>query len=873
MGNLIRRLQYLLRHRRHQADLDEEMALHREMLARRRDGEVRSGAAAFGNATLAREDARAVWVWRWADEAWQDVRYTARSMRRQPGFAMAAIGIIAIGMGATTCVFGLLDALALRGLPVDRPGRLVYFSSPSFSYPIFNEIRTRMTVFEGVFGWNVDRVYVDWSGQAGELVPTDVMETTAEFFTTLHVGTAVGRPYGPGDTAVAVISHAAWRRRFGADPSVVGRSIQVGDRAFTIVGVAPRSFYGVAPGLAPEVFVPVAGRYDEGTSRFTATTSSWLHLMARLRDGVTGEQARAALGTVWPAVLEATTNPGAPPDRRALYLGRRTSLESARTGFSRVRNQFSDPLRALMALVALLLAIACASVANLLLARGVARRKEISVRLAIGAKRTRVFRQLLTESLVLTLAGGAIGLLLASWAGPILVTSLTTSRDVVSLEVAAGPRVVLFSLALAVVVSLISAFFPAVGASRGDVIAGLRETEPSAGLLRRWSAGKALVTLQVALALVLLAGAAVFGRSLARILARDTGMDAARLLVVSPDSAAAGYDARAQRQFDLQLLERLSTQPGVEAAAVSWKPPISHNDGNWTQSVAIDDGAMEQGRFVYFNGISPTYFDTVGMRVSRGRGIAETDHASSPKVVVVNETLARQFFPGRDPIGHRITIGRAAARKDLEIVGVVRDAKYRTLQEPPRSIAYLAVAQIEDVTSGRDLVATVRTANLPAAAAAARQILHALDPRVPARVETLADRIRESTLTERLVAALASALGLAAIIIAAGGLHGLLVYAVSRHSREIALRIALGARPASVMWMVQRESLVLAGAGTAAGLAAALALGRFIESMLFRWRRRIRSRWPVRARSCCSSPPRPRTCRRGVPRRSTPSSP
>jgi predicted permease len=498
-----------------------------------------------------------------------------------------------------------------------------------------------------------------------------------------------------------------------------------------------------------------------------------------------------------------------------------------------VRNQFGDPLRTLMALVGLLLAIACASVANLLLARGVSRRKEISVRLAIGAGRTRVFRQLVTEALVLTLAGGAIGFLLASWAGRFLVASLTTSRDFVSLDISTGPRLVLFTVALAVVVSIVAAFFPAARASRGDVIAGLKETEPSAGLLRRWSAGKVLVAIQVALALVLLAGAAVFGRSLGRILARDTGMDASRLIVVAPDSAAAGYDAPAQRAFDLQLHERLRSQPGIEAAALSWKPPISHNDGNWTQSIAIDGGAMEQGRTVYFNGISPAYFDTVGMRLARGRGIEEIDTVSSPKVVVVNETLARQFFPGRDPIGHRITIGRAAARKDLEIVGVVRDAKYRTLQEPQRSIAYLSIAQIEDVTTGRDLFVTARASNLPAAATAARQIVRALDSRVPVRIETVSDRIRESTITERLVATLAATLGIAALVLAAAGLYGLLGYAVSRHSREIGLRIALGAEPASVMWLVQRESLALASVGVLAGVGAAFALGRYVQSMLF----------------------------------------
>jgi putative ABC transport system permease protein len=820
---LLRRLLYLVQRERHARELAEEMAYHRELAGR-----------AFGNATLAREDARGVWIWRGVDEAWQDARYAIRAMRRQPEFTAAAVAIVALGLGATTCVFGLLDALALRSLPVDRPDRLVYFSRPAFSYPIFTEVRSRMPVFEGVFGWNIDRAYVDWSGQAGELVPADVLETTGEFFTTLHVGAAIGRTFGPGDTTVAVISHAAWQRHFGAAPSAVGRSIHVGDRALTIVGIAPRGFYGVAPGLAPEVIVPLAGRYHEGSPVFTATTSSWLHLMARLRDGVTDAQADAALRTVWPAVLEATTNPGARPDRRALYLGRQTSLESARTGFSRVRNQFGDPLRVLMALVGLLLAVACASVTNLLLARGVARRKEVSVRLAIGANRARVFRQLVTEALVLTITGGAIGLLLASWANGLLVTFVTTSQDVVTLDTAPQARTVLFTLTLAILVSFVSAVFPAIQASRGDVVAGLKATgQPGAGLLRRWSAGKALVALQVALALVLLAGATVFGRSLARILGQDTGIDAARLLVVAPDSAAAGYADHAQRDFDGQLLDRLRAQPGVEAAALSWLPPISTTMGNWTQNVTVDGAVIESTRYVYFNGVSPTYFGTVGMRMIRGRDVAETDTASSPKVAIVNETLARQYFPGRDPIGHRISIGKAAGRKDLEIVGVVQDAKYRTLQEPLRGIAYLSIAQIEDVTSGRDLFVTVRSGNLPAIAVAARKMVRSLDARVPVRVETVADRIRESTLTERAVAVVAAALGFAALVLAAAGLYGLLAYAVSRHRREVGLRIALGARPASVLWLVQRESLALVTTGMLAGLGGAFALGRYVQTLLF----------------------------------------
>jgi predicted permease len=837
---LLRRILYLFRQGRHEADLAEEMDFHRAMLAHRSVGEAGPahtslGEGGFGNATLAREDARAVWIGRWIEEGWQDVRYAGRSMRRQPAFAAAAIAIIALGMGATTCVFGLLDALVVRSLPVPEPQRLVWFGSPAFSYPVFREVQARMPVFDGVFGWTIDRAHVDWSGASGELAPADVLEATGEFFSTLRVRAAAGRMFDANDAAVAVISHAAWQRHFGSDPAAVGRTIRVANVPLSIVGVAPAGFFGVAPGLDPEVFIPIAGRHSAADSIFTTTTSSWLHLMARLKDGVSLPQANAALQTVWPVVLETTTGAEMPASRRATYLGRKTSLEDARTGYSTVRIQFGDPLRLLMALVGLLLAIACASVANLLLARGIARRKEIAVRLAIGAKRARIFRQLVTESLTLTLAGGAIGLLLASWAGSLLVGFLTTSRDHLALDTAPGWRTLGFSVALATLVSVAAALLPSIQASRGDVTCGLKETGQSGpGLLRRWSAGKALVALQVALALVLLAGAAVFGRSLARILAQETGIDASRLLVVSADAAAAGYQGHAQREFDLLLLDRLRAQPAVEAAALSWMPPISNTMGNWTQSITVDGVAPEGSRYVYFNGVSSKYFETVGMRLRRGRDIADADTAATPTVAVINETLARQFFRDQDPVGHRISIGKAASRKDLEIVGVVQDAKYRTLQEPARAIAYLSVAQVEDVTSGRDLFATVRAANLPAIEAAARQLVRMMDPHVPVQVETVSDRIRESTLTERLIAVLAAALGIAALVLACAGLYGLLAYAVSRHGREIGLRIALGARPSSVLWLVQRESLVLAGLGIAAGLGGALVLGRFVRAtMLF----------------------------------------
>jgi predicted permease len=690
-------------------------------------------------------------------------------------FALCAIAVLALGIGAVTSVFGLLDRLVVRSLPVAQPDRLVYFASPSFSYPMFTDVQRRLPIFDGFFGWNMDRAYVDWSGGNGPLVVADLVEATPEFFPTLGVAAAAGRTFGPGDTTVAVLSHAAWRRHFGAESGAIGRTIRVGTTPYTVIGVAPASFFGVAPGLEPEIFLPVQGRHPQ--SAFSSPTSSWLHFMGRLKADISRERGNALLQTVWPQVLELTVTPGMPPERRAMFLSRQTSLESGRTGFSRVRNLFGEPLRALMALVVLLLAIACASVSNLLLARGAARRKEVAIRLAIGASRARVFRQLATEALLLTFTGAAIGLLLASWSSAGLVASMRTSANVLTLDTAPGMRTVLFAAVLAFVVSIASAWLPSLGATRGAPRDALQETgQPGATMFRRWSAGKILVGVQVALAIVLLAGAAVFGRSLTRVLDRGAGLDAERLLVVVPDAVAAGLPEPALNAFYSGLLDRLRATPGVERAALAWKPPISYPGGSWTQTIAIDGGPATQSGTpsVYFNSVSPGYFSTVGMALRRGRDVAATDTAGAPFVTVVNEALARRYFPNQDPIGHRLSIGLAPALQNVEIVGVVQDAKYRMLQEPQRNIAYLAVDQHAPLRSGsnRNLVAVLRVPPGVLTADVISDAARRVDPRVPIRVESVADRVRESTLNERVLAGLAAGLGGIALILASAGLYG-----------------------------------------------------------------------------------------------------
>ena len=848
MLKLFRRLNYWMRRDEFERDLAAELEAHRNMKEEhlRRLGihpdEARSESLrALGNQTLSREDARHVWIAPWIESVWQDTGYAFRMIRRSPGFAVSMILVMALGIGAASGVFGLVDALVLRSLPVREPDRLVYLARPSFSYPLFMELRARGTHFlSDVSGWNVDRMHVDWG--AG-LEPLDVLTATGDFYTTLGVQAAAGRLFtaaddrigGGEDGLVAVLSYAAWQRRFAGSPTVIGRTIRVERRPFTIVGVAPRGFFGVAPGLAPEVTIPLTVLDSE--ARLRSTTSSRVHVLARLRDGFTIRSGDAALQAIWPALLETTTSRNDPADLRAHFLGRTTSLESARAGFSRVRNQFEEPLTLLLALVGLLLAVATASAANLLFARGVARSREFAVRMAIGAGRARVVRQIITESLVWTIAGASVGLLAASWASNALVAMMTTWEETIVLETGPTWRVLAFTLALAFITSASAATLPALRATRLEASARLRTFGHVEGSsIKRWTLGRSLVAVQIALTVLLLFGAALFGRSLLQILGQDAGVDRDALLVISTDAEAAGHEGDRLAAFQQQMLERIRAIPGVESASLSRYPPISDEDGAWTQSVAIDGAAVtrDPGRLVYFNVVTAEFFRTVGMRIVQGRDFTLGDTSAAPRVVIVNESLARAFFPGQNVIGRRITIGRDKSRQDLEIVGVVSDAKYQRLQEPARRIAFMPTAQLPALFAERNLFAEVRvtTATAPVGDAIRREI-RALDSTIPMRIQTVTDRIRESLVNERVLAQLATTIGLAAVVLACAGLYGLLAYTVSRQTSEIGVRLALGAERRTMLWMVLRQCLTLAAIGTAAGIAAALALGRLAVNLLY----------------------------------------
>ena len=841
----VRWLAYLLRSRRHDQELLEEIETHRLMAERRlRESGMTAGQAdaesrrLMGNITMAREDGRAAWIPSWMEGVCQDVGYAFRILRRAPAFAAAMILVMALGIGATTGVFALVDGLVLRSLPVHEPDRLVYFSRPSFSYPIFIETRARgAQVFSTLAAWDMDRLNVAWNT---ELEPTEVLMASGEFYPLLGIGAAIGRTFSDEDDRigggreglVAVLSHAAWQQRFRGDPSAIGRTIRIEQDTFTIIGVTPPGFFGVAPGLAPEITIPLTSAAE--AERLRAPSASWVHLLGRLRDGVTLTQANTALRTFWPAVLEATTNPGMPAERRAIYLGRQTTLEPGHAGYSRVRNQFGRPLWMLFGLVALLLGVACASTANLLLARGVARQREIAVRLAMGASRGRLIRQMSTESLVWTVLASAAGLLLALWGGAALVSLMTTSQETIDLALSLNPRILLFSTGLALVTSAVCSLIPAFRATRLDPGATLKDTgQIGRTLLKGWSPGRVLVAAQVALTVLLLFAASLFIRSLDRTLSQDAGVDRQRVFVLSTDAEAAGLSGERLTLFYAQLLERLKGMPGVESASLSQYPPISGEDGAWTQSIAVDGASVPAApgaSTVYFNTISPGFFRTVGMRLVAGRDFGASDGPESSRVVIVNESLARRFFPGQNAVGRLVTIGRSTSRQDLRVVGIVQDAKYQRLQEDTRSIAYLPYVQHPP----ENLFAEVRvtTPNAAVCESIRGEVRH-LDAVVPLRLETVSDRINESLVSERVMAILAAVLGLTAMVLACAALYGLLAYAVGRQTREIGLRLALGAEPSTVLRMVMTDSLGLIGIGVAAGLVASLWSGKLANGLLF----------------------------------------
>jgi predicted permease len=771
-----------------------------------------------------------------------DLRYALRMLRKSPVFSAVAILSLALGIGANTAIFSLIDAVLLKMLPVADPQRLVALrmGGDSFTYPNYTMIRDTNTVFTGILGYSAARLNVRIDGQlepagTGQLV-------TGNYFFVLGVHAILGRTLEPDDDRtpgahpVAVISYSFWQRRFNRDPGVLHRTIEIAGLPYTIIGVTPPEFFGIEVGRAPDITVPVMMQPQvmPGMTSWLVNerqTNNWLHLIGRLKPGVGAAQALASLQPAADQMNQEIARFMAMKFGNALRAQpQKLELRPGSKGLSELRRQFSQPLLVLMAVVGLVLLIACANVANLLLVRATARQREIAVRLALGAARFRLIRQLLTESLVLSTLGGLTGLLFARWSARLLLAFLPKGEVPVSLDLSPDARVLAFTLAVSVITGILFGLAPALRAARQDLNAALTQKQ-AIGL--RQITGKLLVVSQVAFSLLLLVGAGLFLRTLANLRSQDAGFQPERILSVRLEPLGSDF-----KNFKLDLayqdfLGRIRAIPGVIAASLGGYSPFSRDPWERGGSFEITPPITVDGRpnaKVHWIQVYPDYFASLGIPILRGRDLAAQDQRTSQPVAVVNETMARTLFPGRDPIGSRFLF--AGDRQPIEIVGIVRDARYGSLREAVAPMFYQAFAQAR--TGRGQMTLHVRTANAASVAPAVLREMQELCRDVPTfEMQTLASQIDASLLQERLIATLCGFFAGLALLLASIGLYGLMAYAVARRTNEIGIRMALGAQRKEVVWMVLREVLALVGIGLAAGLPIALAATRLISGSLF----------------------------------------
>jgi predicted permease len=780
----------------------------------------------------------------------QDFRYAVRTLIKTPGFTIVVILTLALGIGANTAIFSLTDQVLLRLLPVKAPERLVVLDGPgafrgrtfnngTFSYPMYRDFRERNTVFDGVLARFPAPLTLMTNGQA-ERVSSELV--SGNYFDVLGVRAHVGRTFTadddqtPGGHPVVMLSHNYWTRRFGADPGVLNRSLTLNGLPMTIVGVTPPGFYGITVGDNPDVMVPVMMKaqmtptWDDLQSR----RSRWLTVMARLKDGVSREQAEAAMNVVYRQINEQELKEMAAPSQsfRELFVSKHLFLRAGQKGRSDLRNQFSTPILVLMGMVGLVLLIACANVANLLLARGAARQKEVAIRLALGAGRAAIIRQRLVESFLLAAGGAALGVALAWWTGTLLLKTLPFDEAARTLSAAPDARVAAFALGVSVLTAMLFGLAPALQSTRPVLTSILKDESGSVvGGTGHARFRKGLVVAQVGLSVLLLAGAALFARSLYNLKSLNPGFQADQLLGFSLDPSLNGYPRERTIALFQRLQDELSKLPDVRSATASVIPLMT--DSNWSSTVRVEGYKAKEGEDMNpdVDAVAPGFFATMGQPLIVGREFSVKDTAGAPKVAIVNETMAKYFFGTDNPLGHRIGWGRGE-KIDIEIVGVVKDSKTSTLRQDVRRFVYVPYTQEEEVGS---MTFYVRArGNATSVGGSVRQVAQRVDPNLPIyEMKTMTTVMDESLFIERMVAALSVAFGALATLLAAIGLYGVMSYSVARRTREIGIRMALGAERGAVLWLVLKEVTLMVVIGVAVGLPLAIALSRVVQAQLF----------------------------------------
>ena len=834
------RLRSLFRKSHVEQELNDELHFHLERLIEEKVGkgitpeEARYAALReVGGVEQIKEECRDMRQVNYIENFLQDVRYGLRQLRRSSGFTAVAIITLALSIGANTAIFSLLDAALLRMLPVREPQRLVFLHCSdgrgnainAFSYPQFAYLRARARTLSA-FAYD----HADLNLSAGSLTdaPSGLL-VSDNYFSVLGVQPLLGRGIAPGDEAVAVLSHPFWESRFGGDPGIVGRAVVLNGLPFTVIGVTPRGFFGAEVGTSPAIFVPLTmrDRLLPGEAILTSRNNFWLTIMARLQPGLGREQASAEAEVLYhQANTEETQDLPADHPLVGWFRSMHIALAAGDRGEGNLRDQFGKPLLILMTIVGLVLLITCANVASLLLARAAARQREIALRLALGAGRARLLRQLLTESMVLSIAGGFLGLLFAFWAAGVLAGFLNQNV----LDVSPDVRVLGFTLALSVLTGLLFGCAPAMQSTRPDLTSALKGEQLAAAPGRRWELRRLLVAGQVGISLSLLIGAGLFIRTLANLKNLNTGFQSHNVLLVSLNPGLSGYGSERIRSFYDQLLERVQALPGVRSASVADSPLLGNR---WFDGLVVEGHATTPGEEpgVAVKMVTSRFFETMGIAIRLGRDFSPQDRAGSPKVAIINETLARQSFAGQNPIGKHIGVG--SLTPDLEVVGVIADTKYGGLRDPIPRTVYLPMSQAQLPRSPRTL--HVRVSAHPAdIAAAIRNQIRALDKDLPVmQVQMFSALVDRGLAQERLIATLSGFLGALALLLAAVGLYGVIAYGVQRRTREIGIRMSLGAEPGMVMRMVLRDCLIMVAAGAATGFPLGLWFSKLVASQLF----------------------------------------
>jgi predicted permease len=837
--------------------LDDELRFHLEQRTDEFIAQGMSPAEArrqaqllFGNPTALRESTRDRDVLVWLETTLQDLRYALRGMRQRPGFTIAAVLSLALGIGANTAIFTLLDQVLLRNLPVRNPQQLVQLKQiglvygstmgdDAFSYPLYKDLRDRNQAFSGVLGQFPVTLSVAF-GSHTERVPGELV--SGNYFEVLGVAAALGRTIAPQDDVqpgghpLAVLAYDYWQSQFSGDPAVLGRTITVDGLPLTIVGVSQKGFDGLTLGRPARIRIPLAmkSQMTQGVFAEDFNLSNrrayWVEVFARLKPGIIRQQAQASLHPLMRSLFETEVREkgfeNAPSEAKSAFLKSSVELLPAERGKSGMRS-YEAPLLILMAIVAVVLLIACANVANLLLARSAARQREMALRLAIGASVGRIVRQLLVECLLLSITGGAAGLLLAVWMDRLLLRFLTASNLVATPDL----KILGFTLAVCVLTGMLFGLAPAWAARGVDVAPTLKVDGRMVGSSAVKFRG-ALVIAQVSLCVLLLVVAGQFVRSLIALRSVNMGLRTDHILEFSVNPSMNGYTKEQSGRFYRALMEKVRHVPQIESAGASALAVLGQE--GWSPGITVDSSGPQPGTDnPNATLVSPGYLSTLGIPLVLGRDFSSADENAPHGVVIVNQAFARQYYGDRNPVGHRLGLGNEPGTPtNLEIIGVVRDSKFFDVRETIGPLIYFDNDQNPDV---QQINVYLRSATDSSRVfTAIRQAVTSLDPAIPPFAMRTLDEQAELTLVrDRMVTTLASIFGAVAALLAAIGIYGLMSFNVARRTREIAVRMALGANSGTVTWMVLREVLALAGAGIAVALPAAWALMGLVQSQLF----------------------------------------